>query len=1175
HLKATTPVNFHGMVITIEDKAINLEAAENPASVNRQTDLVYVIYTSGSTGKPKGVMVQHDNFVNVAIAWQKEYRLQEIEVCLLQVASFSFDVFAGDLARTFLNSGKMVINPAPVLDPDTLYKLINSHRISLFESTPSYIIPFLRYVYENNLGAGIHSLKLLILGSDTCQYRDFKEAVMRFGNQMRIVNSYGVTEATIDSSYYEPLPGEDLPSSGIVPIGKPLPNVKFYILDRNGALLPLGVPGELFIGGKSIARGYLYREELTAERFISPSATGNPFEKGFPGPSQNFCLDKSFSGGLYRRGRLYKKAPLVYRTGDRARWLHNGNVEFLGRIDYQVKVRGYRIELGEIEHCILEYQDVKQAIVVEKGKESSDKYLCAYIISDKIIEPEELRRFLGQRLPDYMIPWFYVQMDRFPLTPNGKIDRNALPEPETFQEIAYVAPRNELETELVHMWTAVLAVDEKKIGIDNRFFDLGGNSLAAIILIARIHKAFNATILLEDIFRIQTIRGIAEYINDSEKTQYHAIAIAEKKEYYPLSSAQKRLYLLQQLDNESNTYNIPLIFSLQGALDKEKFVDTFKKIIQRHESFRTSFMLIKDEPVQKVHREVELQLEYYDLAEKDHEEKQIHHSIQAFVRPFDLSQAPLLRVGLLKIAGKEFILIVDMHHIISDGVSTQVLVQDFSDLYSGKYLPEINLQYKDYAEWQNREKVSKKVLEQGDYWKKQFEGEIPVLELLTDYTRPAVQTFEGSSINFEINSETTGALKNLALEAGATLYIVLAALYTVFLSRLSSQEDIIVGSPVAGRRHADLENIIGMFVNTLALRNYPSSEKKFADFLEEVKERTLKAFENQEYQYEDLVEEVVLTRDVSRNPLFDTMFLVQEAGSQKTESTGLKLIPYASEHKISKFDLTLAATEVEESLRFTFEYCTKLFKQETVERFIVYFENIIRSIAKNKNQRICDLEILPEEEKKRILFEFNDIEAEYPKNKTIHQLFTEQAERIPDNIALVGAGSQTCPICITYNQLNNQSGWLAGLLIEKGVLPNNIIGIMMERSVEMIIGLLGILKSGSAYMPIDPAYPQERIDYMLKDSAAKILINEKFFAPLFFKKAGCRGLHHSSFINHQSNLAYIIYTSGSTGRPKGVLIKHKNFVNLINFHQSIFEENQESRMSQVANPAFDAMGFEV
>ncbi|UCH96977.1 MAG: AMP-binding protein, partial [Candidatus Aminicenantes bacterium] len=588
---------------------------------------------------------------------------------------------------------------------------------------------------------------------------------------------------------------------------------------------------------------------------------------------------------------------------------------------------------------------------------------------------------------------------------------------------------------------------------------------------------------------------IIKFLEEKSRNKFVTVEPVEKKEYYPLSSAQKRLYFLQQMDKNSPAYNIPSIMILEGIVDKNKLEQSITKLIRGHESLRTSIELVNEEPVQRIHdhEHVAFEIEYYNLPTdytdytNDKDDK-IHHSsfiIHHFIRAFDLSKAPLLRVGLIEMEKDRHIFLIDMHHIISDGMSTQVLVQDFSALYAGKELPEIKLQYKGYAEWQNREKVSKKILEQGEYWKKEYGGEIPVLELPTDYARPAVQGFEGNSINFEINKETAGALKALALEAGATLYIGLLALYTILLSKLSNQEDIVIGTPVAGRRHADLEKIIGMFVNTLALRNYPSGENGFMDFLGEVKEIALKGFENQEYQYEDLVEQIPVNRDTGRNPLFDTMFVLQNTGSQEIKIPGLKLVPYEFENKTSKFDLTLTAVEVEEKLVFCFEYSTKLFKRETIEQFIIYFKNIVRSIVENKNRRISNLEILTEEEKKRILFDFNDTEREYPKDKTIHQLFEEQVERTPDNIALHGlmiTWRHGEVGAITYKELNEKSKRLGGVLIEKGAQPDTIVGIMMERSVEMIAGIMGILKAGGAYLPIDPQYPQERINYMLKDS---------------------------------------------------------------------------------------------
>ncbi|HLP47541.1 MAG TPA: amino acid adenylation domain-containing protein, partial [Candidatus Kapabacteria bacterium] len=744
----------------------------------------------------------------------------------------------------------------------------------------------------------------------------------------------------------------------------------------------------------------------------------------------------------------------------------------------------------------------------------------------------------------------------------------------------------------------------------------GGHSLKATSLASRISKEFNVKIPLGEIFKRPTIRGFFNYINGAVGERFIPIEAVEEKEYYILSSAQKRLYFLQQMDNAGTTYNISAAWIMEGVIDKPVLEQSIAKLIHRHESLRTSFVSIGEEPVQRIHVDVPFEIEYFDLAVKDVKDgEDVHHSsfiIHHFIRPFDLTNAPLIRVGLAKIEEEKHIFLVDMHHIISDGMSTQVLVQDFSTLYSGKEMPEMKIKYKDYAEWQNREKVSKKLGEQSEYWKKEYEGEIPVLELPTDYARHAVQNFEGDRITFGINSETSGSLKALAVDSGATLYMVLLALYTIFLSKLSNQEDIIIGSPLAGRSHADLEKIIGMFVNTLALRNYPAGEKKFTDFLEEVKGKTLNAFDNQEYQYEDLVENVAVTRDLSRNPLFDTMLVLQNFQLKKLEIPGLKLTPYEYENKTTKFDLTLTVMEVEEKLLFTFEYSTKLFREENIKRFTRYFKNILRGIIKNKDRRISNFEIITEEEKKRILFDFNDTEREYPGDKTIHQLFEEQSARTPNHIAIVGADLGVCldvfghgqartneeekieeetfgGVHLSYRQLNEQVGRLAWLLIERGVLAGDIVGIMMERCVEMVIGILGILKSGGAYLPIDPEYPRERIEYMLKDSSAKLLITtndkegekvrrwegEKVLLESIIYHSNHHSFHHSSFIiHHPGNLAYIMYTSGTTGKPKGVMVTHKNVVRLV-MNTNYIDLSGENRILQTGAPVFDAATFEI
>ncbi|HLP57719.1 MAG TPA: amino acid adenylation domain-containing protein, partial [Candidatus Deferrimicrobium sp.] len=539
-----------------------------------------------------------------------------------------------------------------------------------------------------------------------------------------------------------------------------------------------------------------------------------------------------------------------------------------------------------------------------------------------------------------------------------------------------------------------------------------------------------------------------------------------------------------------------------------------------------------------------------------------HGQTRTFIRAFDLAKAPLIRVGLIKTAAGQALLMVDMHHIISDGVSLTLLVKEFLAIYEGRELAPLRLQYKDYASWQihRQEKLNK----QETYWLNELGGEIPVLDIPLDFERPKIQGFTGSTVSFELDSDDTRALNSLALKQGTTLYMVLLAIYNIFLAKITNYEDIIVGTPTAGRLHSGVEQLIGVFINTLALKNVPYGEKCFHSFLAEVKENSLRAFENQEYPYEELVEKLNIERNTGRNPLFDTMFVLQNLDFPAIEIPGLKLKPFPYERGTSKLDLTFVAVEMDQRLSFTVEYAVCLFKQETVLRFSDYYKKVVSAILANPDVKISEIEIISAKEKEQVLFHFNSTAVDYPQDKTIHQLFIEQAEKVPDHMALVGAGPRVCPNSLTYRQLNEQSDRLAQLLITKGVLPDTIVGIMVERSIEMIIGIMGILKSDGAYLPIDPKFPPERIDYMLKDSRARVLN----FENLDFEFVSNFDIRASNF--NPSNLAYIIYTSGSTGRPKGVLVEHASVVNLIFSRLEQFGVDNRDRILQFSSFCFDA-----
>ncbi|HEX3048370.1 MAG TPA: amino acid adenylation domain-containing protein [Bacillota bacterium] len=635
------------------------------------------------------------------------------------------------------------------------------------------------------------------------------------------------------------------------------------------------------------------------------------------------------------------------------------------------------------------------------------------------------------------------------------------------------------------------------------------------------------------------------HLNNPVPNIYSTIEPGAVMDYYPLSSAQKRMFVLSRMDEKSTNYNVPQTILIEGNLRREKLEKAFQLLVARHEIFRTSFEMVNGQLVQRVHHQVDFEVDYQELTED-----KVAEAVYRFIQPFELSKAPLLRVGLFRFQEQRHLLLYDMHHIVTDGVSLGILIREFIDLYEERQLPNLRIQYKDYATWQNELFKNGILGEQEKFWRNCFAGEIPVLNLPLDYPRPAIQSFVGNLFEFTIEPGLTGQIKQLAAGTGATLYMVLLAAFNVLLSKYSGQEDIIVGSPVAGRPNADLENIIGIFINTLALRNYPAGPKTFREFLEEVKKNSIQAFRNQDYSFENLVETLGLQRDLSRNPLFDVMFVLQNMSFNSRETAGLKFSYYPLENKTAKFDLTLQATESENGINLVIEYATTLFKRETMARLAAHFQNILQTIVINRESSLDTIEMLSIAERRQILIEFNDTHAEYPSDKIVYRMFEDQVEKSPEHKAVVFADQS-----LTYRELNGKANQLAWRLREKGVKPGCIVGIIVNRSLEMLIGILGILKAGAAYLPIDPTYPEDRIRYMLEDSGTSILLARKESAAALEYRGQVIDLFNGfkweepasnlEIINTSQDLAYVIYTSGSTGRPKGVMVSHHALHNFI------------------------------
>ena len=1148
--KSADSAEFRGTVILPGAPGFFSKHSPEPAS-NRPAefaagpdDLAYVIYTSGTTGNPKGVMVKHVSLLNY-VWWAAETYLAGQKLNFPLYSSISFDLTVTSIFTPLITGNEIVVYHSPEKNL-LIEKIIEDNQVGVIKLTPSHLYAIKYREIES------WDIKCFIVGGELFETRIARDIAQKFGEDVKIYNEYGPTESTVGSLIHRFDPASD--HNPGVPVGRPVAQTQVYLLSSRQKPSPPGIAGEIYVSGEGVAIGYLNRPVLTAEKFIS-----NPFIHG----------------------------KTMYRTGDLARWLPGGEIEFLGRVDHQVKIRGYRIELAEIEHRLALHTDVNEAIVLARNpeeksrrEEKQDYYLCAYFVAQKDLRTAELREYLNLHLPDYMVPSFFVQLSQIPLTSNGKIDRRALPVPEIEKETRYVAPRDDIEKRVVDIWAEVLRLEASVIGIDSSFFELGGQSLKQVYLISQVQKEFSVKVPLSEIFQRQTIRELAEYIREAALDEYIAIEPVEEKEYYPLSSAQKRLYILRRIDLEETVYNVPQLVTLNQEMDRERFEYAFQHLVRRHESIRTSFEMVNRTPVQRIHKEVDFKVEYVEAGKNE----PVKAALNKFIRPFDMTQAPLMRVGLLKLETAKYMLMLDIHHIISDGVSMEILSHEFAAIYSGggvQSLTNLTIQYKDYSEWQNSEPIKEKITQQQTYWLEEFAEEIPVLNLMTDYPRPPVQNFEGSTFDFHFGIEETAGLNQMALDKGVTLYMILLGAFNILLSKLCNQEDIIVGAPVSGRNHADLEPVIGMFVNTLVLRNFPTGDKKVTDFIDEIKSKTLKAFENQEYQFEDLLDRLDFTRDVSRNPLFDVMFAWFDMfrNTNLDDAIGLATGDNSEyfDRNVAKFDMNWAGMEREKQLFFSIEYSIKLFNEETIRKFVGYFKQIVSVMLGSPQLEISQIDILSPEERQQVLFDFNqnsETGAGFSIHQTLHQLVEEQTVRTPDNTSVILDGEE-----LPYHLLNEKANQLAYVLRERGIRPGSIIALSLEPSLELLVGVLGILKSGAAYLPIDPKLPQEKIRYMIKDYNHSLLLTRSTLKEAFTSTGEIICLDDQSLYSGESSnpsplitpndLAYVIYTSGSSGKPKGVMIEHRGVVNYLKWARGCYLDDGACHMPLYSSISVD------
>ncbi|MEI6411934.1 MAG: amino acid adenylation domain-containing protein, partial [Bacteroidota bacterium] len=1108
------------------------QSLANPNSINKPQDVAYIIYTSGSTGQPKGVMVEHAGVVNLA-QWQIDYFGLQTGDAVLQFAAYTFDASVWEIMSTLLSGGHLALFKDASKSPEQVLELIGAQKISWMTLPPIFLSSL-----DKNALAQMDHLKGIITAGD----KPFLEDVKALNEHLRYINAYGPTEYSVCISAFKVPKGWN---ESFIPVGKPIHWTEAFILDERLGLCPIGIKGELCVSGTGIARGYLNNPELTAEKFIP-----HPFKAG---------------------ERLYK-------TGDHARWMPDGNIEFLGRIDHQLKIRGFRIEAGEIEQTLLEHPAVQSCMVVghafEQGKE-----LVAYLVPKSettLPDATILRSFLGNTLPDYMIPSYFVAMESLPMTSSGKVDRKALPAPEMAQLASgtvYVAPRNAIENQLVEIWQQVLGRDQ--IGVEDNFFNLGGHSLRAIRVVSLIRQALSVEIRLSEIFASPTIAALAERVIAESKLNFKTLAsiprIVESTDY-ALSNAQRRLWVIDQMSETAEAhaaYNMPATLRLQGDLDIAALERVFELLFERHEILRTHF---------REGRQVISPATPYQLPQRDCRgmgAEAIKALIEAHaLRAFDLALDSLLQLELLQLEEGEYLLLFNMHHIISDGWSIDVLVREMTTLYEAikqgveqplSVLPALKIQYKDYAAWQNELLESESAETMRAFWLNQLskeDGMLPTLELPSDYARPANKTYNGARLNTIIPAKALEGLNTLCQAHGATLFMGLTALVKSLFYRYTGQEDILIGTPVAGRIHPDLHDQIGFYVNTVVLRDRLKGEDSFETLLNAIKNNTLAAFEHESYPFDRLVEDLDLPRDLSRSAVFDVLLVLQNNEQSELRFGDVALSVEEAETGISKFDLLFNFVETGEGLLMGLEYNTDLFKADRIARMADHLQTLIDSVLHDPRSAIGSLNLLPTAEKQLLLHDFNDTSAVYPDINTVAQLFEAQAELTPEQTALV-FGETT----LTYAALNEKANQLAHYLRNTHqIQANDVVALQIERSASTIIGILGVLKSGAAYLPISTDFPPARVRYMLANSRAKTLLTDEIshVSALEFKAElpnlsverldeiltldlPALNLEH---INASPDLAYVLYTSGSTGQPKGVSMPQRSLVNLIQWQNA-------------------------
>lgn len=1103
------------------DLQFNGDLLETKGVVEQDMDAgtaAYVIYTSGSTGAPKGVAISHGSLANYLFgaysAFDRDFSHSDRGLCQ---SAICFDVSTVEMFLPLYMGGSLVMAPSGWnYDPVLVARGIIQTAVTFAMIPPS----LLRDVRDSLLRQrGVTVLGKLLTGLELIEDSTL-DGFLSVNPAIKMINGYGPTETTICATMYRYEGGE--PQQRNIPIGKPMANVRTILLDRRQRPVPVGVAGELYIGGSGVGIGYLNRPELTGERFV--------------------------------RIRHPEIEGTWYRTGDLARMEPDGNIRFLGRNDRQVKIRGYRVELEEIQRRLTLHDTVKDAVVLMKGENAGALYLCAYVVPETsaAVDDNALRTFLQTGLPDYMVPAFFVTIQEIPLTANGKIDRRRLPEPGRDSQQQKVLPSDALGRALASIWGELLDIPQETIGIDDHFFYLGGHSLTISRMVSRIHQEFGIALALRQVMGQPYIRAIKRLVEAADNQTSFPITAIEKKDYYPLSQSQKSQFALYQQRPASTNYNISYTMNAQGKLRREKLEEAFRKLIQRHESLRTSFHIVNGQPVQRIHTQPEFSVE--NLAGK--------LDGQTFIRPFQLDTAPLLRLGAASFSEDRHVLFLDMHHIIADGLSAALLIKECIDLYEGKKLPELELQYKDFSVWENQWIASESYTSQLNYWRKQFEPLPQPLELPRDIPAAAKARSRLESVEEVLPDDVALRLERMCRKQDSTLFSAVSALTALFLSKLTGISDLVLGIPENGRRHPSLETIIGMFVNTMALRYRIPTNLTCSQLFQLGQTALSGALQHRDVAFTDLVRHLGLQGKSSGNPLFNVMLTFDNIEMPSLSLPDLDISIVDSGARDVKFDLLVAIRKRGDTIAICFQYDAAMFKQQTMSRWLGYFLRMITSLTADETMTATGIEWFDEKEKGEMLSMLTGPNNLRPQENSIVDLFNRQIQINPDRLALVHdrEGKQ-----VTYSEMSKAVKRLAAALQKRGVGRGSIVGVMAERTLEAIVSLFAILCSGAAYLPLDPSLPPQRLEFMIKDASPALVIDDGIEAEDELQPA---------VVVKPQEMAYIMYTSGSTGIPKAVAIEHRSVTRVV-VDSDYIKFCKSDRVLQLSTIAFDGSVFDI